>query len=64
MSRRNDGTHSNAGGTTRAFPSVDSRRRRSVSDARYQICDSEVYFSLDLIVYFYVYAEYLRWNLT
>ncbi|CAI9267288.1 unnamed protein product [Lactuca saligna] len=41
VSRRNDGTPSNAGGTTRAVPNADSRRRRSVSVARYQISDSE-----------------------
>ncbi|KAL4559782.1 hypothetical protein LXL04_031928 [Taraxacum kok-saghyz] len=41
VSRRNDGTPSNDGGTTRAAPNADSRRRRSVSVARYQISDSE-----------------------
>ncbi|XP_052625497.1 uncharacterized protein LOC111881415 isoform X2 [Lactuca sativa] len=41
VSRRNDGTPSNAGGITRAVPNADSRRRRSVSVARYQISDSE-----------------------
>ncbi|KAI3737401.1 hypothetical protein L2E82_27402 [Cichorium intybus] len=41
VSRRNDGTAVNAGATTRAVPNADSRRRRSVSVARYQISDSE-----------------------
>lgn len=41
VSRRNDGTAVNAGATTRAVLNADSRRRRSVSVARYQISDSE-----------------------